>query len=131
MVDYRAVGSLSAYLTEAYNSRPFDIILDTIGTQALYEGCPGYLKATGVYINVGSFEGAFWTLWCWKKNTLWPTLLGGVPRKYIMFSTFPNGKQAEKLAEMVRQGKLKVAIDSVVEMEDLLKGGTRHLLTRV
>lgn len=128
MVDYRAVDSLPTYLATTYSDRPFDVILDTVGTQALYEQSPGYLKPDGVYINVGAFEGVLWTLWCWTKNTLWPTFLGGTPRKYAMFSTVPNGIRAEKLAEMVGAGKLKVIVDSVFEMDDVLAVRTQSVM---
>jgi len=119
-VDYRAVGPLPAYLAATYGDRPFDVILDCVGIQALYEQSAGYLQANGVYINVGAFEGVVWTLWCWAKNTLWPTRLGGTPRKYVMFSTRPRTEKAEVLAQMVDAGKLKVVVDSVYPMEDVL-----------
>jgi NADPH:quinone reductase-like Zn-dependent oxidoreductase len=120
VVDYRAVGFLPAYLAATYGDRPFDVILDCVGTQALYGQSAGYLKAEGVYINVGAFEGVAWTLWCWAKNLLWPTFLGGTPRKYVMFSTMPSTEKAEKLAQMVDAGKLRVVVDSVFPMDDVL-----------
>jgi NADPH:quinone reductase-like Zn-dependent oxidoreductase len=121
VVDYRVAGSLPAHLAKTYGERPFDIILDTVGTQALYEHCPAYLKPDGVYINVGAFEGVLWTLWCWTKNLVWPKLLGGTPRRFVMFSTMPSAARAEKLAKMVEEGKLKVVVDSVFDMEDVLE----------
>jgi NADPH:quinone reductase-like Zn-dependent oxidoreductase len=131
VVDYRAVEPLPNYLATTYSERPFDVILDTVGIQALYEQSPAYLKPNGVYINVGAFEGVLWTLWCWAKNTLWPSFLGGTPRRYAMFSTVPNGQTAERLAEMVKEGKLRVVVDSVFKMEDVLEVSPRFwVLTR-
>ena len=112
---------LPDHLARMYRDRPFDVILDTVGTQTLYERSSSYLKPKGVYVNVGSMEGFMWTLWCWAKNALWPTILGGTPRRYVMFSTVTNGRSAEKLAEMVETGKLRVVVDSVFEMDRVLE----------
>ena len=111
---------LPDYLARTYTDRPFDVILDVVGTQVLYEQSPSYLKPKGLYINVGAMEGFIWTLWCWAKNAAWPTVLGGTPRKYIMFSTVANGRSAEELAEMIQAGRLRVVVDSVFKMEDVL-----------
>lgn len=112
---------LPDHLARRYSGRPFDLILDTVGTQALYERSPSYLKPNGVYVNVGTLDGFIWTLWCWAKNALWPTILGGTPRRYVMFSTAPNGRSAEKLAEMVETGKIRVVVDSVFGMDRVLE----------
>ncbi|ERF69271.1 hypothetical protein EPUS_03975 [Endocarpon pusillum Z07020] len=125
VIDYRAMAPLPDHLARTYSDRPFDVILDTVGTQALYERSPSYLKPNGVYINVGALEGFMWSLWCWAKNTLWPTILGGTPRRYIMFSTVPNGKSAEKLADMVETGKVRVVVDSVFGMDEVLEAYDR------
>lgn len=121
VIDYRAMAPLPDYLARTYKDRPFDVILDAVGTQALYTQSPSYLKPKGVYVNVGALEGFMWTLWCWAQNALWPTILGGTPRKYVMFSTVPNGKSAKKLADMVRAGKLRVVVDSIFEMDQVLE----------
>lgn len=112
---------LPDHLARTYRSRPFDVILDARGTQALFEQSPSYLKPDGLYVNVGDMEGFTWTLWCWAKNALWPTILGGTPRRYVMFSTTPDGKGAEKLAEIVQAGKLKAVVDSVFDMDRALE----------
>lgn len=127
MVDYHEVAPLPAYLTATYSDRSFDAILDTVGTQALFKQCPGYLKPDGIYVNVGALEGFFWTLWCSFMNAMWPRFLGGTPRKYAFLSLVPSGNSAEKLAKMVEEGKLKAVVDSEYKMEDVLKVFAYHL----
>ena len=112
---------LHGYLAKECKGKPFDLILDITGTQALYDHSPAYLKAEGLCVNVGSFEGTVKTLFNWWKNAWWPTILGGTPRRYIMFSTIPDPKVAEELAKMAGEGTLKVVIDSVFDMEDALQ----------
>jgi NADPH:quinone reductase-like Zn-dependent oxidoreductase len=103
-----------------FSQRPFDAILDAVGTMSLFDHSPAYLKPEGLYVNVGAFEGKLYTLWCWLKNAWWPRILGGTPRKFIMFSTQQSRENAEELARLVKEGKLKVPIDSIFDMKDAL-----------
>ncbi|CAK5271243.1 unnamed protein product [Mycena citricolor] len=127
VVDYRANAPLPAFLAREYHSRPFEYIFDTIGTQALFDHSPEYLRADGLFVNVGNFEGLFLTVWRAMLNTYLPTVLGGVPRRYHMISTTPNGEKAAALAEMVERGELRVVIDEVFEFHDALKAYDRML----
>lgn len=120
-VDYRANAPLPAYLARTYAAQPFEYIFDTIGTQALFAHCPPYLMPDGLLVNVGNFEGPGITIWRMMLNTYLPRLLGGVPRRYAMISTTPNGEKAAGLARMVEEGRLRVPVDEVFEFEDALK----------
>ena len=120
VVDYRANAPLHVYLAKEYSQQPFDVILDTIGIQALFVNSPAYLKPEGLHVNVGAYEGHLRTLLLWSMNVWLPKLLGGIPRKYIMFSTPPNKERLELLAKMVEEGKLKGVVDGPFEMEDAL-----------
>ena len=60
-------------------------------------------------------------LWRRAKNSNLPSFLGGVPRPYIMFSAPLNGENAEYLARLVDEGKLRVPVDSEYKFEDALK----------
>ncbi|CAK5271239.1 unnamed protein product [Mycena citricolor] len=126
-VDYRANAPLTAFLAREYHSRPFEYIFDTIGTQALFYHSPAYLRADGLFVNVGNFEGLFLTVWRAMLSTYLPTILGGVPRRYNMISTTPNGEKAAALAEMVERGELRVVIDEIFEFRDALKAYDRML----
>ncbi|KAF8202597.1 hypothetical protein K438DRAFT_1757928 [Mycena galopus ATCC 62051] len=123
VVDYRANAPLPAYLAKTYGSQPFDYIFDTIGTQALFVHSPAYLTPEGLLVNVGNFEGPGVTIWRSILNTYLPRILGGIPRRYSMISTTPNGEKAGGLARMVEQGRLRVVVDEVFEFEDALKVG--------
>lgn len=120
-VDYRAhTGTLPAFLKETYGATPFDFVMDCIGTQDLFVGSPGFLKAKGAVLNIGAVEGLGATVWNLLSNMLLPTWLGGVPRRYIFFSSPPLREDAVYLAQLLGEGKLKVPVDSVFDMKDLL-----------
>ncbi|KAJ6625978.1 hypothetical protein B0H10DRAFT_1999753 [Mycena sp. CBHHK59/15] len=131
IVDYRAHKPLHAFLATAYGAQPFDYILDTIGTQALFAHAPAYLTPAGALINVGNFEGPLLTIWRALLNTYLPCALGGVPRTYKMISTTPTGAKAAVLARMAQEGALRVVVDDVVAFEDVLQAYDRMLARNV
>lgn len=100
-------------------------MLDCVGLQALYVNSPAYLKPDGMVINIGSMEGLGASLKNWIFNTWWPTWLGGVPRRYIMFSTPLSKDDAVVLVKLVEEGKLKISVDSVFSMEDAIRAYER------
>ena len=104
-----------------YSSEPFDAILDTVGVQMLYDSSSAYLKPDGPFINVGAMEGIGTTLWSGVKNMIWPQFLGGTPRRYIFQQTNPTQDRLKYLIRLVEEGKLKVVIDQVFQMEDALQ----------
>ncbi|MCJ1320391.1 zinc ion binding [Xylographa vitiligo] len=131
VIDYRQYPRLEAYLGSEYSRRPFDAVFDTMGVQSLFEQSPKFLKHNGLFINIGAYDGGAWfTLWCWLKNVFLPTILGGIPRRYIMFSTIPDGEAAKQLAKLVEDDKLKVVIDSMYKMEDVLDAYDRLMSHR-
>jgi NADPH:quinone reductase-like Zn-dependent oxidoreductase len=93
-------------------------VLDCVGTQALFVNSPAYLKAEGAVVNVGALEGIGVTAWNMLFNNWLPTWLGGVPRRYIMFSALPARDDAIYLARLIEEGRLRVPVDSVFAMED-------------
>ncbi|KFZ12420.1 hypothetical protein V502_07086, partial [Pseudogymnoascus sp. VKM F-4520 (FW-2644)] len=121
-VDYTAHALLPAYLKSQYGTEPFDAILDCAGVQALYTHSADYVKPAGMVINVGTLGGGTGaTFRNWFVNTWCPTWLGGVPRRYIMFSTPPTTEAATIIARLIEEGKVRILVDSVWEMEDLVK----------
>ncbi|KAJ5769197.1 hypothetical protein N7520_003756 [Penicillium odoratum] len=119
-IDYRKHDPLPAYLAHQYGENPFDFVLDCVGTQALFVNSPAYLKAEGVVINIGMLEGLFVTARNMLFNSWLPTWLGGVPRRYMTFSTPPARDDAVYLARLVEEGHLRVPVDSVFDMEDAI-----------
>ena len=76
-------------------------------------------------INIGSMGATGATLKNWIFNTWWPIWLGGVPRRYVMFSTPPSKDDAVVLIKLVEEGKLKISVDSVFSMEDAIRAYER------
>lgn len=124
-IDYRKHDPLSSYLASKYAAEPFDFVLDCVGVQALYVTSPAYLKSDGMVINIGSMEGSGAVIKHWMFNTWWPAWLGGVPRRYVMFSTPPTKEDAVVLIKLVEEGKLKISVDSVFSMEDAISAYER------
>ncbi|KAL6229121.1 hypothetical protein BDW75DRAFT_225633 [Aspergillus navahoensis] len=124
-VDYRKHDSLPDYLAQQYNNMQFDFILDCVGTQALFANSPAYLKPDGAVINIGALEGFGVTARKFLANIWLPTWLGGVPRRYVMFSTQPARDDAVYIADLVEKGVVHVPVDSVFEMEDAVSAYER------
>jgi NADPH:quinone reductase-like Zn-dependent oxidoreductase len=100
-------------------------VLDCVGTQALFANSPAYLKAEGALVNIGALEGVFVTAGNMLLNTFLPTWLGGVPRRYIAFSTPPAHDPTVYLARLVEEGSLRIPVDSIFDMEDALRAYER------
>lgn len=93
-------------------------MLDCVGTQALFVNSPAYLKAEGAVVNIGALEGVCVTACNMLFNCWLPTWLGGVPRRYIMFSTPPTRDDAVYVARLIEEGRVRIPVDSVFDMED-------------
>ncbi|KAJ6172487.1 hypothetical protein N7470_001554 [Penicillium chermesinum] len=129
-IDYRAHDSLPAYLAQQYGDKPFDYVLDCVGTQALFANSPMYLKDTGALVNVGVLE-SLWIPFCnFLLNPWLPTLLGGVSRKYIMFSALPNREDAIYLVRLLEEDKITIPVDSIFDMEDAVHAYERIVTKR-
>ena len=133
VIDYTKHDALHEHLRAKYTSRPFDAIIDTVGVQPLYTHSPAYLKADGLFLNIGSGFGKdtsvgslLSVMWSMTQNLLWPKLLGGTPRSYSFINAAPNSKQLGILKRLVEEGKLKMPVDSLWSMEDGLKVSDSH-----
>lgn len=69
-------------------------------------------------INIGVLEGIYTTTFNILANKFLPTWLGGVPRRYITFSTPPTRDAAIYMTKLVEEGHIRIPIDSVYDMED-------------
>jgi hypothetical protein len=56
VVEYRQHQPLTEDLAYHDRSQHFDAILDAVGTQALFENSPQYLKPTRTYVRIGTEE---------------------------------------------------------------------------
>ncbi|CAI7585713.1 unnamed protein product [Penicillium pancosmium] len=124
-IDYRKHDQLPAYLAHHYSDKPFDFVLDCVGTQALFASSPAYLKPDGAVINIGMFEGVFVLARNALLNKWLPTWLGGVPRRYILFSTPPACDDVIYLARLIEEGRVRIPVDSVFSMEDAVRAYER------
>jgi NADPH:quinone reductase-like Zn-dependent oxidoreductase len=55
MIDYHSV-DLPKHLAEKYAGANFDLIFDTIGVESVWEGCEGFLKDDGIFLDCGHGE---------------------------------------------------------------------------
>ena len=53
-------------------------------------------------------------------KTVWPALLGGIPRRGMLHSALVNQQTMVKVASLVSSGELVPLNDSVFDMEDAL-----------
>lgn len=95
-------------------------MLDCVGTQPLFVNSPAYLKPEGTVVNIGILEGMYVTARNAMLNSWLPIWLGGVQRRYIMFSTPPSCDDAVYLARLVEEGRLRIPVDSVFDMKDAI-----------
>ncbi|KAJ4862661.1 zinc-binding dehydrogenase domain-containing protein [Trichoderma breve] len=127
IIDYALVKSIPAALEKSYSASQFDAILDTVGSRELFLRCPKYLKPEGVFINVGDgSEGRLSLILHTLQNVLQPSILGGVPRRYMTFSAPLNGQNAAYLGNLASNGKIMVFIDSTFPLEDAISGYNRY-----
>jgi NADPH:quinone reductase-like Zn-dependent oxidoreductase len=111
---------LEAHLAATYASTPFDVFMDTVGVYALYVRSPTFTKRTAMYLNVGALNGPLKNVAFMVKATLWPSLLGGTPRKYVFQNTVCRVDVADELVRLVDEGKLKILVDEVFDMAEAL-----------
>lgn len=127
VIDYTAYPSLAAHVAKSYTHTRFDAVIDTVGIQELYTASPVFLKPSGLFLNAGGqriplrlwpFLGMFWIM---LLNYVYPASLpGGVPRRYAFLSGRATREDHEEVKRLVEEGKLKVPLDSVWEMEEAL-----------
>ncbi|ETN37665.1 uncharacterized protein HMPREF1541_07288 [Cyphellophora europaea CBS 101466] len=139
VVDYTQHASLPHYLASTYSTKPFDAIIDTVGTsQALYYGSPKYLAQGKPFLAIGTpmGDGLTWTnlfrnISMQASNNLWPVFLGGTPRTWTFISSEQAGVDIWKtLQTAVAEGRHKVKIDSVFAMDDAKKAYERMFSRR-
>ncbi|KDQ18540.1 hypothetical protein BOTBODRAFT_28927 [Botryobasidium botryosum FD-172 SS1] len=125
ILDYTA-SPLWNQLSSATTPYQFDAIFDAVGTTALFTHSKAYLSPKGTYVSiVPEMNGVFGTLWGLFETSCRPTWLGGTPRTFKFFSMKPSKKNLQYLADLAREGKLTVPVDSEYAMEDTLKAYER------
>lgn len=69
-------------------------------------------------VNIGVLEGIYVTTFNILANKFLPTWLGGVPRRYITFSTPPTRDAGIYMTQLAEEGRIRFPVDSVYDMED-------------
>jgi reticulon-4-interacting protein 1, mitochondrial len=122
VIDYTQYANLPAYLKQQHGSKPFDAILDTVGTgqsQAIYNNSPAYLAEGKPYLTIGSPMGDGLTVTNLLKNisnmlqnNAWPRVLGGTPRYWEFVDSSGAGPEVLKqLSAAIADGKHRGQID--------------------
>ncbi|RAH79924.1 putative zinc alcohol dehydrogenase [Aspergillus japonicus CBS 114.51] len=95
----------------------FDHVVDHIGLPAeMYNECHAFLKPGKVFAQVGATR--FPTF---ATRLLRPSFLGGGKRRYLPIFWKPKKEDLVRVGELIRDGKVKVVLDSVYEFEDAPK----------
>ena len=131
VIDYKKHPVLHEYLAEQYSSNPFDAIIDIVGEDPLlYEKSPAYLSPNGIFLFGGNMPlihggGGLLDVIRWQLGIMIakrrPLILGGVPRKCMFHSGRIERAGLQKLVAFIEEGRMKPVVDSVYEMEEVLK----------
>lgn len=96
-----------------------DVVFDCVGVQSVYSHCADFLKPNGPFLSISvdlhgkSTIATGGLILATIGNFIWPSWLGGVKRKFKLFSMVYDREQMQTLANWMGEGKLKMIIDSV------------------
>ncbi|KAJ9097583.1 hypothetical protein QFC21_004617 [Naganishia friedmannii] len=113
VLDYTA-SPLAEQLTKL---PPVDLVFDAIGTQALYDASPSFLKPEGQYVTISLDVHGASTLRTTQlavslvSNFVRPTFLGGTARKFKMITMHWDEAGMKQMTGLMEVGKLRVPID--------------------
>jgi len=115
-IDYTSV-NLTKYLAESYADKPFDLIVDAVGSFDLFKECSPFLNPMGCYVMVGGpipsglreFISTAWNLFA---AMFLPRILGGVPRRFQMMLTNPTKENVSAVGKLVDEKAVKTILDS-------------------
>jgi NADPH:quinone reductase-like Zn-dependent oxidoreductase len=134
ILDYR----VAPLVSQLAKLDPFDVVMDCIGTISLYAGSPQFLKPKRPYIAIGIDMHGLSTVQTVKAvlqlaRAITPSVLGGVPRKFQIFTMVWDEKALKELADMVDRNEIHVPIDGEYgwEKEDVMKAYERQMSARV
>lgn len=126
VIDYRAVGDLSAQLAQTYAGKPFDLVYDTQGVEGLFARSPAYLRPEGPFLDIAGranqtgFRHVLAMVWSVTMRSSLPVIFGGVPKTYEFFHVpAAERRQAlESVVGLVATGEVKAVVDSSYKFED-------------
>ncbi|KAL9937470.1 hypothetical protein V8E36_003879 [Tilletia maclaganii] len=126
VIDYRATDA-KVELAKRYESQPFDVVLDTIGSADLHVNSAKYLKPSGKWVNIGAsvlqadssvFSTAVLSLIGWNVRAKLPRFLGGHARALVQEGA--DLKTLGLLREQLEEGNIHLVTDQVFEFSQAL-----------
>ena len=126
MIDYKAHSSAGKLLGQLYTHAQFDVVIDAIGTQDIWENCAAFVKPMGAYITVGiankdyTWSSMLECLWLMMLKNPWtPIIFGGVPRRLERITAVVNEESMRELGEAVKDGTLRGTAWETWDMENV------------
>lgn len=118
VIDYRST-DLIAELKKNHSNKDdqFDLLVDNVDTPALYWNSESYLKPEGRYIAIAGTI-ALSTMISMLQILYWPSWLGGGKRKSQFLLRRSDADDYAKVAELMREGKVKAVIEKVYPLEE-------------
>lgn len=99
--------------------RVFDLLLDNVSQPYdLYKASDRFLREKAHCVQVAAADDSLRGVWSMVTRWLWPRFLGGGKHRWHLLMVKNNVDELVQIGEWVREGKLKVIIDSVYEFED-------------
>lgn len=119
-------------MSKTHADKPFDAIFDVAGDTALHKNCPKYTSQGAWFVQLGAMKetkdpsllGVLGYLIPAKLERFRPLFLGGVPRNHRMMNGEPLDGRVQRAARLAGEGKLKVVLDSVWDLDDAKKVGS-------
>ncbi|KAF2002427.1 zinc-binding oxidoreductase [Amniculicola lignicola CBS 123094] len=126
-IDYTHHTPVHAHLASTYSESRFNVVLDAVGIQPIFEHCSRYLVDGGSYVTVGpkaksyTVLGMLSTIRLMATNLLWPRVLGGVARNYVQVTATSDLEALTELGNQVEEKKLKVLVGGTHSMVDAIQ----------
>ena len=117
VIDYRSTDLIS-HLKDNYSKQEeqFDLLIDNVDTPALYFNSEAYLKPDGQYITIAGSITLSSTLSMIQILYL-PSWLGGGKRAAQFLLRKSDAEQFSKIAEMMKEGKVKAVVEKEYPLE--------------
>lgn len=124
VIDYSADDIVTELKSEG---QVYDLVVDNVGSSPkdFFSMTPGFLKPDGHFIAVGG-SASLQTAKNIAKGLLWPSFLGGTPRKFVPYFTKNSHEDYEQLVKWLTDGTITTAIESTFEFEQVIEA-VQHL----
>lgn len=124
VIDYRVEDIMTKLKAEG---QVYDLVVDNVDNSPkdFFSATPMFLKPEGHYISVGG-SASLHTAKNIAKGLLWPTLLGGTPRKFVPYVTKNVHEDYEQLVKWLADGTITTIIETTFEFEQAIEA-FKHL----